>query len=293
MYTINQFSATWSFQLNLVLPSPSPDSPSDDATYASRSLVQFFVLAIALVVPFWLIGGLVDLDLLPGVPLAGLAFFCPAAAAAILVYRKRGCGGVIDLLRRSFDLNRIRHKAWYAPVLLLMPAVMLVSYGVIRLSGVAIPPPKITFVITLALCLALVIAAVGEEIGWSGYAIDPLQVRWGALLASIGLGLFWAAYHWPGLIEAHRSLDWIAWWSLGTVAARVIIVWIYNNTGKSVAAAALLHMTINLTWQLFPVNGSFYDPRVTSWILALVAVGVTLVWGSRTLSRNRFALEVD
>jgi membrane protease YdiL (CAAX protease family) len=39
------------------------------------------------------------------------------------------------------------------------------------------------------------IAALGEELGWSGYAIDPMQARWGALKASILLGIFWAVYH--------------------------------------------------------------------------------------------------
>ena len=113
----------------------------------------------------------------------------------------------------------------------------------------------------MALCAGLLVAALGEELGWSGYAIDPLQARWGALPASVGLGLFGAAYHYPGLVEIHRSFEWIVGWSLGTVASRVIIVWLYNNSGKRVFAAALFHMTINLTWQLFPVNGSFYDPR--------------------------------
>jgi membrane protease YdiL (CAAX protease family) len=69
------------------------------------------------------------------------------------------------------------------------------------------------------------------------------------------------------------------------VASRVIIVWLYNNTGKSVFVAALFHAMINLTWQVFPINGSYYDPRVTGLITALVAVAVVIVWGSRTLVR--------
>ncbi len=41
---------------------------------------------------------------------------------------------------------------------------------------------------------------------------------------------------------------------------------------------------INLTWQLFPINGSYYDPRVTGLITAIVVVAVVIVWGSRTLA---------
>lgn len=55
------------------------------------------------------------------------------------------------------------------------------------------------------------------------------------------------------------------------MAHRVIIVWLYNNTGRSVFAAALYHTMGNLTWQLFPNHGSHYDPRITGPVLALTA----------------------
>jgi hypothetical protein len=48
-------------------------------------------------------------------------------------------------------------------------------------------------------------------------------------------------------------------------------------------------MTINLTWQLFPINGSYYDPGVTALIEVVVAAIVVVVWGPRTLARFRFA----
>ena len=74
-------------------------------------------------------------------------------------------------------------------------------------------------------------------------------------------------------------------WAVGTIANRVIIVWLYNNTGKSLFAAAVYHATINLGWQLFPNFGSHYDPRVASLIVACVAVIVVIVWGPRTFTR--------
>ena len=123
-----------------------------------------------------------------------------------------------------------------------------------------------------------------EELGWSSYVIDPMQNRLGALLASVLVGLVWSAFHYVALLQAHRSLEWIAWWSLWTVALRVIIVWLYNNTCKSVFAAALFHTTINVTWQLFPIRGSFFDPHVTGLITAILAAAVVAIWGPRTLA---------
>jgi uncharacterized protein len=99
----------------------------------------------------------------------------------------------------------------------------------------------------------------------------------------------WAVWHWIPLLQAHRSADWIAWWSLYTVASRVQIVWRYNNTGKSVFATALYHDVMNLYWQLFPIHGSLWDPRITSLIVTFVVAVVAVVWGPRSLARYRNA----
>src|SRR5208282_2503686 len=78
----------------------------------------------------------------------------------------------------------------------------------------------------------------------------------------------------------------IAGWFLGTVSFRVLIVWLYNSTGRSVFAATLFHMTFNVSWQLFPVHGSHFDPRVTGMIFSFAAVVVVLIWGPRSLRRS-------
>ncbi len=200
-------------------------------------------------------------------------------AALMLVYRSEKKAGVVALLKRSYDLNRIKAKRWYVPILLTMPAVAVVTFGVQRLTGVQVPIPHIAVVRTLVFCVVAYIAALGEELGWSGYAIDPLQARWGALNASLMLGAFWAVYHYVPLVQAHRSAIWIAWWTLYTVAARVIMVWIFNNTGRSVSGVSLFHMTLNVVWQSYPVSGSLLDYRIVGLTFAVMAVLVVLGWG--------------
>jgi membrane protease YdiL (CAAX protease family) len=251
----------------------------------SRSPLRFFLLVFALSLPFYLAGTLTSFQLLLGIPVSGFAFLCPVTAAAIFVYRENKSAGVKELLSRAFDFKRVKAKLWYVPIILLMPCIMIMSYGVICLMGVPLPTPPFSIGTTLALFIAFFIGALGEELGWSGYAIDPLQEHFGAFWGALLLGTVWAVWHYVPLLEVHRSLAFIAWWSLGTVAARVIIVWLYNNTGRSVFVAALFHTMMNLTWQLFPLNGSYYDPRVTGLITAIVAVVVVIVWGPRTLAR--------
>jgi hypothetical protein len=87
------------------------------------------------------------------------------------------------------------------------------------------------------------------------------------------------------LLLIHRSPTWIAWWCLYAVAARILTVWLYNNTGKSVFAAALFHATLNLSFMLFPVDGSHFDMRLGGLVMAFTAALVTVVWGPTTLAR--------
>jgi uncharacterized protein len=163
---------------------------------------------------------------------------------------------------------------------------MFLSYSAIRLMGVSIPAPAFSIGKVLTLFVAFFIGALCEELGWSGYATDPLQERFGALRGALLLAVALAVWHYVPLLQVHRSLWFIAWWFLNTVAYRVIIVWLYNNTGRSVFVAALFHTMIDLTWQLFPINGSYYDQRVTGLITAIVAGMVVIVWGPRTLARS-------
>jgi membrane protease YdiL (CAAX protease family) len=249
----------------------------------SRSLLVFFLLVFALSVPLWLIDAGNPVELLPGVPLSTLNVFCPVIAAELLVYTEDKLPGVIGLLKRSFDYRRIRAKVWYVPVVLLSPGIAVLAYGVMRLVEGPLPTPQFPGAVLL-MFLAAFVAAQGEELGWSGYAIDRMQDRWNALQASVLLGLVWAVWHMVPLVQAQRSPVWIAWWALATVALRVLIVWLYNNTGKSVFAAALFHALSNVSTLLFP---EYYDPRISGLITAFVAVIVIVVWGPRTLARYR------
>jgi hypothetical protein len=81
----------------------------------------------------------------------------------------------------------------------------------------------------------------------------------------------------------------IAWWSLSTVAARVVMVWLFANTGRSVFAMALFHAVLNLGWQLFPVRGSYFDQPAVAVLMAAVALVVALLWGPRSLAGRRGA----
>jgi membrane protease YdiL (CAAX protease family) len=255
----------------------------------NRSQLKFFLLVFGLSIPFWLLGAMSDRQLLPGLSVSALMAFCPMVAALMLVYRVNKTAGVTELLRRSFDFKRIKATGWYAPILLLMPGVNVVVYGLMRWMDIPLPAPQFPILAALLMFLAFFVGALGEELGWSGYVLDPLQARWSAIQASFILGAVTVIWHIVPLLLVHRSPTWIAWWSLYAIAARILIVWLYNNTGKSVFGVSLFHATLNLTWMLFPVYGSHFDMRLGGMVMAFAAAMVTLVWGPKTLARYKNA----
>jgi len=272
----------------MVLPTQSSDQDKyQGEVLRKRSPFKFFLLVLALSIPIWLIGSFTTLQILPGLPVSSLAIIVPMTAALVLVFLEEKTPGMKNLLLRSFDFKRVKNKLWYLPNFLLMPAVMVLSFYILRWMGSPIPPPQISVLTVLAMLVGFFFAGLGEELGWTGYAIDPLQDRFGAFWASLILGVVGSFWHVIPLLQVDRSPGWIAWWCLGTVTQRVLIVWLYNNMGKSVSTAAIFHSTVNLTWQLFPINGSFYDPQVTSLIIVFFAFLVTLIWRPGRLARSR------
>jgi uncharacterized protein len=269
---------------------PWPRSVDRDSTSLiaspSGSPLSYFLWVFALSIPLWLIGGITGLQLFEGLPASALNAFCPLIAAVILTHRTNGTEGTRELLKRSFDYDRIRNKAWYIPILFLMPGTMVLSYELMRWMALPLPVPRFSVPAAVAMFVAFFIGAVGEEVGWSGYVIDRIQLRWNAFTASALLGVVWAVWHIVPYAQAHRSPAWIAWQCFYTVAARIIIVWLYNNTGNSVFATILHHAISNVSVFMYPNFGSHYDPRITGLLTAFAAAIVTVVWGPRTLSRS-------
>jgi uncharacterized protein len=269
--------------------SPPAQTPPPPSPATQRSPWLFFALVFLLSIPFALLGSVTKRQLIPGIPISALGFVCPATAAIILSYREHGRAGVSALLRRSLEFKRKFPRAWLVPIVLLMPCVALLTYALMRATHIRHPTPHFPLPASLFLFVAFLVAALGEEIGWSGYAIDPLQHRWTALAAAVLLGAIWAAWHIIAMIQAGQSAPWIAWGCLDMVATRVIMVWLYNNTARAVIAVVLLHAIANLTFKSVFPGGSYESERIISVILSIIALIVALAWGPRTLIRTRAA----
>ncbi|EGF89945.1 platelet-activating factor acetylhydrolase, plasma/intracellular isoform II family protein [Asticcacaulis biprosthecium C19] len=243
------------------------------------------MLLFLLSLPFYVLGAAGDrLPIASFLPLTALMAFMPVIAALILVVRDSGLAGARALFARVLDYDRINSVQWLLVALLIMPVVFLLHYGVYRLSGAALPDAQLFSILEiLAFALMFLVGAVGEELGWQGYAFAGLSARWSALTTSLILGTVWALWHVIPYAQMGHDVGWIAWQCLATIALRVIIVWLFANTGHSVFIAVLFHATINIPWGILTNYDAYYAPFLLFVILAVVAVIVVVLAGAATL----------
>ncbi len=221
-----------------------------------------------------------------------VATFIPMIAACILVFREEKLDGVKRLLLRTFDFRRIARKTWYAPIFLLMPFIYVLSYWIMRLIGIPLPDEWNIPLQTPLIFIAFSLAAAGEELGYMGYAVDPMQERWSALTSCLIMGSIHAIWHYPSMIQMGQTPGLVAWGTIMTIGFRILSVWLYNNTGKSVSAVILFHAVTNTGRSVFPGSRAALeqaDAAVCYGLTAITAVIVVLVWGAKTLTRDRHA----
>src|SRR5262249_47061916 len=91
-----------------------------------------------------------------------------------------------------------------------------------------------------------IIAPIGEEYGWRGYALPRLQKAVGPLSASLVIGAVWAVWHVPTMFVPGASLFDLARMLPLLLAASVVYTWLYDTTGRSMRVILLAHFGAHL-----------------------------------------------
>lgn len=244
-----------------------------EAVRDGAARMRYFLFVLLLSLPFWALAQAAQAKPLPGLPLSGLMAFVPAVAAVILVVRSDGRAAARALLARAFDVGRMRgHGVWW----LVVVSILAVTWLPAAVQGGLTPQSQAALWAPFLMLAAFFVAALGEELGWSAYILEPLARRRGELAAALIIGAFWAAWHLVPFLQADRSWDWIAWQTIKTVAVRVVMVRLYFGSGRSLFAVSLFHALDNVAAFSLPMWGGVYDPRATALLLIALAAVLTL-----------------
>jgi CAAX protease family protein len=228
------------------------------------------------------------------------AFFGPTLSAFLLTAILEGKSGVGRLLR-GYVIWRVGLR-WYLFVLLGIPALVLLSALSVPGAVATFRAPAPHFLLTYLLFYLVLLAfsgPLGEEGGWSGFALPRLQQQYGPMTGTLILGSLWGLWHLPlflfvpGYNGASTGLlgigiPFVAF-AILAIALRVHITWVFNNVRGSLLLVILLHTSYIAGIYLFPTLVRLVNVNV---YLVFVVVALLIIAATRGhLSYERYQRE--
>jgi membrane protease YdiL (CAAX protease family) len=270
------------------------NQPQSGTSYLRRHPVtSFFVLTFAVTWALW-----APLVILGDSASTGLAFvlallgsLVPSTLAVVFVAVLHGRQGVRKFLSRLLKA-RIGLR-WYLAVLAL-PLLAPLALGLSILFGGSKPPLDTTiFAVLFGFAFSIFPgSAVGEELGWRGFALPNLQRKHSALRASLVIGVLWGTWHMPLWLTGNEThpFKFYAPFAVTVVAVSVLCTWMYNSTGGSLLIVVLFHATANLplTFLITPLKDEMTSSLLIYVGLMVIATTcVVIATGAANLSRTR------
>ena len=210
----------------------------------------------------------------------------PSVSGLLLTGLIYGLSGLRELFSRLLKWRV--NAGWYAFALL--PAPILAGsllFAFSQNSLIFTVDNKVAFLLA---GIAAGLSTVFEEIGWTGFAVPRLRLRYNIFNTALIVGVVWGAWHllqglWISGTYA-GELPVAVFLTLSTLigiaqltAYRVLLVWVFDNT-ESLLVVTLMHASLSTStifiFRPLSAGASFltYTFALTAAIWALVAVVV-------------------
>jgi CAAX protease family protein len=234
-------------------------------------------------------------------PFVMLAWFAgPSAAGILLTGLVHGRAGFRNLLA---GMTKWRVGArWYVFALLTAPLYFTVVLLALSLTSPVFLPGILTAsdkasLLLFGIAWGLIGGGLLEELGWTGFAVPGLRLRYGVLTTGLIVGVLWGALHFsvifwlsrstiggipPALFLTVRGFDLLA----GQLPAfRVLMVWVYERTG-SLLVAMLMHASLSASMLILGPSAISGAPFLT-YCLVSSAVMWVVVAAVAVVNRGR------
>jgi uncharacterized protein len=262
-------------------------APQMKALVAGAPLISFFALAFLL---SWAVT--IPMVLLDGPPQwMVLATFGPMIAA--LAVSRIATGSFKFWMESAVSANWIRQVSGIAAGVALVVIAYVVFPGILTADLT-----KLNWSILLSLQVfnysTLLGGPVGEEFGWTGYALPRLQMRYGPLLGVLLIGVLWALWHLPLFVRPGFYSTPFGTYLLMLVGLRLLIATCANWSGFSIAVAILMHAAFNTSSRW--LGGLFAEAQPLTWLpfeLVMALAGLAVAAAFVGWTRGRLAYPPD
>jgi len=271
-----------------------------NAAVARHPVATFLLIGIGVNFAVTLIPPLVDTKILPfDLPFYGVlgGIFGVGLAAFVVTAASEGRAGVEDLVRRS--LRWCVPVRWYLIALFGVPvAATLLAIAFYGTEAVGSPLggwPRALGAVIVLFVLQLVLFQMPEEIGWTGFLQDRWQDRYSPLRLCAMVALPWAVWHLPdffvdeglGTQPLLTAPVFLAFEFISLFFARVLIVWLYAWTGRSVLLVAIFHASFDAS--ISKLSFDIVPGSNVARFLVLIGVIVTAAAAVMVATRGQFA----
>lgn len=270
-----------------------------------RTVSRFLILTFAVTWALWALVIFTNTRyessaLPPGLSLGGPVFllgvFAPGLVAVALTAWDGGRHAIHALLRPAIEWHvGIR---FYACAVLLMPLVRLAAAAFYRAWTGAWPAfGQTPLALLLVATIISTLGQAGEEVGWRGYLLPRLAGQFGLAIASLLVGVIWAAWHLPLFFAAGTDTyrQSFPLFALQVTAYSIALAWLYWRTGGSLLLPMLMHSAFNNMKDIVP-SGRVENAHVFGFESTLVSrASVSILWvvGAFLLVRLQRASSLD
>ncbi len=207
-----------------------------------------------------------------------LGVLMPAMAALILTGLNGGRQALHDLFTR-LTIWRVGIE-WWVVAIFVQPVLLFFAGLIYNLFSPNSPitiPATMTAAEFIVNVIMLLIATLGEEIGWRGVALPSLQQKNNPAKSSLILGFLWAVWHLPFwlLLDTYSQFGvaYLAMNFLFVIPITFNITWFFNHSRSSLLLPVGFHLAFNIVNTiLFPVTastGAFAIFVALDWALTL------------------------
>jgi membrane protease YdiL (CAAX protease family) len=217
---------------------------------------------------------------IPNLPeiLYPLFIYATALGALFVVAVTEGRAGV-----KAWASRIVRWRVgllWYVVALGLTPLMRLAAFGLNLALGAPAPPAEAWGAwaeVPFEFVFIFLTIALGEELGFRGYALPKLLEKYSPLTASLISGVMRVIWHVPLVVVAGES----AWVFADVMAGDILFTWLFLHTRGSVLIAMLFHTALNATGAVYgPMfSGAFAEQQQMLLAVVFVAVAVAVVIG--------------
>jgi membrane protease YdiL (CAAX protease family) len=227
----------------------------------AKDLKIYFLLTYLV---FWVLLGLTGLMISLNVPLLlqtilkNVCAWSPTLVILILFKKLYPDFTIKEYLKLHFS-QKINPRVFLISFLLQVLILVTVVLAFFMINSK--PLNTMTFIsistIIPVIIIDLTSGALGEELGWRGYALNLLQKKYVPLKAGMIVGVIWGLWHLPlMLLSGYTGLDLLYYFiafMVAIISASIIITFFYNKS-KNILIAMWIHFWFNFLMKIVIID---------------------------------------